>query len=60
MKDANVTVVCANMDTTNEPKMNGLFKKSIVLNINGNKIGIIGFIGQDADVSIASDRSGFG
>lgn len=49
LKNANVTVLCANMDVSNEPTMRDLFKKSMVINISGRKIGIIGYIGQDAD-----------
>lgn len=52
LKDAGVTVLCANMDISGEPSMNNLYKKSMVINIDGvRKIGIIGYIGQDADVS---------
>lgn len=51
LKDAGVTVLCANMDISNEPSMNNLYKKSMIIEINGRKIGIIGYIGQDADVS---------
>ncbi len=52
LKDAGVTVLCANMDISGEPSMSNLYKKSMVINIDGvKKIGIIGFIGQDADVS---------
>lgn len=51
LKNANVTVLCSNMDVSNEPTMRDLFKKSMVINISGRKIGIIGYIGQDADVS---------
>lgn len=49
LKNANVTVLCANMDVSNEPTMKDIFKKSMVINISGRKIGIIGYIGQDAD-----------
>lgn len=51
LKNANVTVLCANMDVSREPSMKDLFKKSMVIDIGGRKIGIIGYIGQDADVS---------
>ncbi len=51
LKNANVTVLCANMDVSREPSMKDLFQKSMVIDIDGRKIGIIGYIGQDADVS---------
>jgi 2',3'-cyclic-nucleotide 2'-phosphodiesterase (5'-nucleotidase family) len=52
LKAANVTVLCANMDVSKEPTMKDLYKKSMIINIDGSKkIGIIGYIGQDADVS---------
>lgn len=59
LKNANVTVLCANMDVSNEPTMKDIFKKSMVINISGRKIGIIGYIGQDADVSWAFLVSSF-
>lgn len=53
LKDAGVTVLCANMDISGEPSMSNLYKKSMVINIDAiRKIGIIGYIGQDADVSL--------
>ena len=52
LKASNVTVLCANMDIGKEPQMNGItIEKSKILEINGKKIGIVGYIGQDADVS---------
>ena len=40
------------MDIGKEPQMNGItIEKSKILEINGKKIGIVGYIGQDADVS---------
>lgn len=49
LKEYNVPVVCANMDTSNETTMNGLYTKSTVLEVLGKKIGVIGFLGTDAE-----------
>ncbi len=38
------------MDVSEEPSMAGLFEKSKIIEISGTKIGIVGFIGKDADV----------
>ena len=38
------------MDVSEEPTMKGLFEKSKIIEISGTKIGIVGFIGKDADV----------
>jgi 2',3'-cyclic-nucleotide 2'-phosphodiesterase (5'-nucleotidase family) len=51
LKNNGVTVLCANIDTSKEPAMAGLIEKSKVVDIDGHKIGIIGYIGADADVS---------
>ncbi|XP_031764465.1 apyrase [Galleria mellonella] len=40
-------VVAANMDTTNEPSLQGLYKPYIVVERKGRKIGIIGLITTD-------------
>lgn len=45
-------VVAANIDVTNEPKLKGLFKPSIIVERDGRKIGIIGLITPDTAVSI--------
>lgn len=37
-------VLVANMDATHQPNMQGLYKKSLVIERNGKKIGIIGVI----------------
>ena len=39
------------MDVSEEPSMKGLFEKSKIIEISGTKIGIVGFIGKDADVN---------
>ena len=52
LKKTNITVLCANMDTTGEPAMAGLYEKSKIFEISGRKIGIVGYIGEDADVII--------
>ena len=54
LKDSNVTVLCANADVKEEPSLEGLFVPSLVVTVSQSperKIGIIGFIGTDADVS---------
>ncbi|CAB3233297.1 unnamed protein product [Arctia plantaginis] len=40
----NSTVVAANIDDTDEPKMHGLYKNSTIITRGGRKIGIIGVI----------------
>ena len=52
LKTYGVTVLCANMDTSSEPTLAGLTEKSKIFVIDGHKIGIIGYIGADADVSL--------
>lgn len=44
-------MVVANIDDSLEPDMQGLYEKSIVVTKNGRRIGIIGVIVQDTDVS---------
>ncbi|XP_059051032.1 apyrase-like [Achroia grisella] len=43
----NAPVVAANMDTSNEPSLQGLYKPHIVVERKGRKIGIIGLITTD-------------
>lgn len=38
------------MDATYELSMKGLYKPSIIVEIGNKKIGIVGYIGQDAEV----------
>ncbi len=37
-----IPIVCSNIDASNEPKLNNKFHKSIVLEVDKQKIGIIG------------------
>ena len=50
LKNKGVKVLCANMDVSEEPAMKDLFEKSTIKKINGQNIGIVGFIGTDAEV----------
>ena len=47
----NVTfpVINCNIDTSKEPKLQGKFNRSVVLNVNGQKIGVIGYITEETD-----------
>ncbi|KAM3963816.1 apyrase-like [Aphomia sociella] len=45
----NAPVLVANMDTTNEPSLQGLYKPHIVIERKGRKIGIIGLITTDTE-----------
>ncbi|XP_012261030.2 apyrase-like isoform X1 [Athalia rosae] len=44
LKAVNVPVVVANLDDTEEPSLNGLYSKSMIIERNGTKIGIIGAV----------------
>lgn len=37
-----IPTVCCNIDVSNEPKLKGKIKKSIVMEVDNQKIGIIG------------------
>jgi len=50
LKSKGVKVLCTNMDVSEEPAMKDLFEKSTIKTINGRRIGIVGFIGTDAEV----------
>ncbi|XP_033635028.1 5'-nucleotidase-like [Asterias rubens] len=43
LNDLDAQVVCANMDASNEPAIDGLFTKSTVLAVGGEMIGIVGY-----------------
>ncbi|XP_033635029.1 5'-nucleotidase-like [Asterias rubens] len=43
LNDLDAQVVCANLDASNEPAIDGLFTKSTVLAVGGEKIGIVGY-----------------
>ena len=42
-----VPVLDANIDVSNEPRLQGKFNKSLILERGGEKIGIVGFITKD-------------
>lgn len=43
LKNVNFPVISCNMDTTGEPSLTYLIKKSVVLEIGGEQIGVIGY-----------------
>eukprot|EP00794_Sanderia_malayensis_P019052 gene19052-20965_t len=50
VQGVNFSLVCANMDVSNEPKWpqrNPGFAKSTVFNFNGEKVGVIGYISKE-------------
>lgn len=44
LKSINIPIVVANLNDTSEPKLRGLYRKSIVISRGGRKIGIIGVL----------------
>lgn len=51
LKSLKHPVLVANMDATTQPNMQGLYKKSIVIERKGKKIGIIGVLISTVPVS---------
>ncbi|XP_072934338.1 apyrase-like isoform X2 [Epargyreus clarus] len=47
-------VLAANIDTTNEPSLNGLYKSHVIITRNGRQIGIIGLITPETKISSKS------
>ncbi|XP_071113275.1 5'-nucleotidase-like [Haliotis cracherodii] len=47
LEDVTVPVLSANIDASQEPRIQGLFRKSTVVTIGGQKIGIIGYTTTD-------------
>ncbi|KAL3883275.1 hypothetical protein ACJMK2_029558 [Sinanodonta woodiana] len=47
LKNITIPVVNANIDVSGEPRLQGLFNKSVVLNVNGTRIGIVGYITEE-------------
>lgn len=47
----NTSMLVANMDCAHEPTMDGLYKKSEIIERNGRKIGLIGVILETTYVS---------
>jgi len=37
-------VINCNIDTSGEPRLQGRFNKSVILDVNGEKIGVVGYI----------------
>ncbi|XP_018318623.1 apyrase-like [Agrilus planipennis] len=59
LKMLNAPVVVANIDASDEPDMQGLLNKSIVINRNGIRIGIIGVILQTTPSMAATENLKF-
>jgi 2',3'-cyclic-nucleotide 2'-phosphodiesterase (5'-nucleotidase family) len=47
LKNASFPIVCANLDDTEEPDMHGLVNKSVVLEVGGQRVGVVGYITKD-------------
>uniref|UniRef100_A0A1S4KS91 5'-nucleotidase n=1 Tax=Ixodes scapularis TaxID=6945 RepID=A0A1S4KS91_IXOSC len=59
MKSANVTVLGTNLETKDEPKLNGIeVLKSVVYDINGVKMGVMGVVTTET-LTIAKPGSYF-
>ena len=43
LQSVNFTVLSANIDASNEPLIDGLFVSSVIKEIDGQKIGIVGY-----------------
>lgn len=52
MENLESPVILANVDDSNEPKFQGKYQKTIVIDRNGRKMGIIGVILSTVDVRI--------
>lgn len=44
-------VLAANIDTSNEPRLHGKIPRSVVVEVAGQKIGIIGYLTTETSVS---------
>ena len=55
LENISFPVICANMDVSEEPDMAGLYKKSVVVERGGKKIGIIGYLTPETTVSLDLD-----
>lgn len=51
LKTMKAPIVVSNIDDTNEPEIQNLYKKSVIIEREGRKIGIIGVITQSTYVS---------
>ena len=54
LESVTAPVVVANIDDSKEPSIQGKYAKSIIIEREGRKIGILGFIIQTTPVSIAT------
>lgn len=54
MENINSPLIVANIDDNDEPTFQGKYKKSVVIERNGRKIGIIGIILSTVDVRMLS------
>ncbi len=49
VQNVNFPVLMSNADISNEPELNGIIKKSVIIERGGTKIGLIGLTPQDTD-----------
>lgn len=57
LSQATFPVISANIDDSKEPSIQGKFKKSVVTEYEGRKVGIIGYTTEETMVrSLFSDR----
>ena len=47
LQSVNFSVISANIDASNEPLIDGLFNASVIKEIDGQKIGIVGYTTKD-------------
>ena len=52
LENVNAPFVIANMDDSKEPTIQGKYKKSIIIERDGRKIGIVGYVIKSFPVSI--------
>lgn len=55
LKEVKFPIVAANIDVSNEPSLESV-KKSVVLNVNGTKVGIVGYLTQETSSISNSGR----
>ncbi|KAK7108614.1 hypothetical protein V1264_016316 [Littorina saxatilis] len=56
LKAVNFSVVSANIDTSLEPDVTGLFRKSVVRTVAGRSVGIIGYTTEDTPFITSSGK----
>jgi 5'-nucleotidase len=47
LRNVTFPIVCSNINTSHEPRMAGLFNKSVVLTVGGQRIGVVGYIAKE-------------